>query len=135
MGYDLERNDGAEWGTTSAGWRLILHLAETFGWGPTGTLPPEGASDSTWSGSYFDNCGQLVSTVDAIALAEAIRNAIASPSFDRMVTSNSAEYAAELAAHSTPTVKLSARPFPPDEWRRAAEEFAAFCGGGAFRIY
>lgn len=136
MAYDFERADGSKWGITSVGWRLLRHLAEQFGWEPAGTLPPEDApTDATWAGDYAGNSGQLVTAADAAELAVALRAALASPKFEVIVVAFGADFRGQLAAHSTPTTTLTAGPFPPDEWRRAAEEFAALCDGNAFRIY
>jgi hypothetical protein len=52
-----------------------------------------------------------------------------------LVVAFGADFCGQLAAASTPTVTLTAGPFPPDEWRRAATEFAAFCEGGGFSIH
>lgn len=61
MGYDFEREDGAEWSTTTVGWRLLLHLAARFGWSPAGTLPPEDwDSTEAWSGEYAGRGYQFV---------------------------------------------------------------------------
>ncbi len=136
MGYEFERGDGAEWGTTSVGWRLLRHLGERFGWRPTCTLPPEDwDSGRPWPGEYTGNSSQRVTAADAAGLATGLRAAVASLEFDGLVVEFGADFREQLTAASTPTVKLSAGPFPPDEWRRAAVEFAAFCEGGGFSIH
>lgn len=136
MGYDFEAADGSLWGTTSAGWRLARCLAEPFGWQPAGTEPPEDWEEGRpWSGTYTGNSGQRVTASDASGLAVALRAALASPEFDRLVAAFAAEFRGQLAAASTATVKLTVGPFPPEEWRRALQEFAAFCERGAFSIH
>jgi hypothetical protein len=135
VGYDFEREDGALRGTTSVGWRLLRHLAEGFGWRPSGTLPPEDSDPGRpWAGDYTGNSGQRVTAADAAGLAVGLRAAFASPEFDELVISFGQEFRGQLAAASTPTVTLGVGDFPPDEWRRAAEEFADFCEGGGFEV-
>jgi hypothetical protein len=136
VGYDFERADGAEWGTTSVGWRLLRHLAEQFGWRPAGTLPSDDWDDGpAWSGEYTGNTGQWVSAADAAGLAGGLRAAVASPEFDGLVAAFGADFRGQLAAASTPAVTLTAGPLPPGEWRRAALELAAYCEGGAFSVH
>lgn len=53
----------------------------------------------------------------------------------RQVVTFAAEFRGQLAEASTPVVSLSAKPFPQDEWRRAAMGFAAFCEAGGFSIH
>ena len=135
MGYDFEREDGALWGTTSVGWRLLRHLATGFGWRPSGTLPPEDSDPGQpWAGDYTGNSGQRVTAADAAGLAAGLRAAIASHEFDESVISFGREFRSQLAVASTPTVTLKVGDFPPDVWRQAAEELTAFCEGGGFEI-
>lgn len=89
MGMDLTR--GSEWRPiTHAGWREVTSAALAFGWRPQGTAAPEweledgapmpGLHSSTldgWDGSYLENMGQRVEPDDALALARALRSAIA----------------------------------------------------------
>jgi hypothetical protein len=136
MGYDFEGADGCEWGTTSVGWWLARHLAERFGWRPAGPQPPEDwDTERPWSGEYTGNSGQRVTALDAAGLAAGLRAAVASPAFDSLVTAFGAAFRGQLAAASTATITLTADPFPPDEWRQALQEFAAFCERGAFSIH
>ena len=94
MGYDFERADGVEWGTTSVGWRLLRHLAERFGWRPAGTLPPEDwDAGRPWSCEYTGNSGQRVSPADAAGLAAGLRAAVTSPEFDGLVAEFGADFA------------------------------------------
>lgn len=75
MGFDLKSETGQEIQWTSVYWRLMLPLAEQYGWRPTGTKPPEGVSPEEWDKSYESNDGQLVTADDASALAEALARA------------------------------------------------------------
>jgi hypothetical protein len=135
MGYDFEREDGALWGTTSVGWRLLMHLAEGHGWRPSGTLPPEDDDPGRpWAGDYTGNTGQRVTSADAAGLAAGLRAALASPKFNELVISFGREFRGQLEAASTPSVTLATGDLPPDDWRRATEEFANFCGGGGFEV-
>lgn len=136
MGYDFERDDAANWGTTSIGWHLLQHLAERFGWRPAGTLAPDDWDDGRiWHGEYTGNSGQRVTAADAAALATALRAAVVSSEFDGQVSAFGAEFRGSLAAASTPIVILISKPFSPDEWRSATLEFACFCEGGGFSIH
>jgi hypothetical protein len=135
VGYDFEGGDGSVAGLTSVGWRLARGLAERFGWRPAGSAPPEDwDAGRPWGGAYTGNAGQLVAAPDARALAVGLRAALAAPEFSELVAAFEAEFSRQLAATSTPTVRLTRSPSAPEEWRRSLEEFAAFCERGAFRI-
>ena len=137
MSYDFTGVAGTEWGTNAQGWRLILHLAERFGWQPAGTTPPDDLpAGLRWEGNYFGNEGQRVADEDAVALAAALRKAVLSAEFDVLLAEFWADYGKQLAAYSTPTVKLSAQgQMRPDKGRLLLIEFAANCEQGSFTIH
>jgi hypothetical protein len=67
-------------------WSRILSLAQFYGWQPMGTLPPfihnlrkpinGGGANGGWDGTYLRNEGQVVQAEDALALADALRQAL-----------------------------------------------------------
>ncbi len=79
MGFDLTSDAGTKLRFSGIGWAFYLNLAESYGWRPTGTLPPEGVAADQWSGCYDSNDGQHVRRDDAIALAVALSSALADP--------------------------------------------------------
>ena len=90
MGYDLQRLgtgfDDDNLGFTSPnyfrwniwGWPQILGLAEKYGWRKHGTVvkTSQGFRDNNWEGSYFSNDGQIVGGKDALAMADALVDAL-----------------------------------------------------------
>jgi len=84
MGFDIKSETGQEIQWTGVYWRLMLPLAEQYGWNPAGTLPPEGVSSEEWDGSYVTNDGQLVTGEDVSALAEAISKAVDADNLDEV---------------------------------------------------
>ncbi len=64
---------GGYFDVSYAAWADILDLAETYGWTPVGTEPPEGSTEEDeWSGTYYSSDGQRISDRDALDLASAI---------------------------------------------------------------
>ncbi|MER2556176.1 MAG: hypothetical protein ABTQ93_01665 [Candidatus Competibacter denitrificans] len=61
---------------TNATWREVLRLGLACGWQPIGTVL-NGRSD--WKGGYGSNDYQTVTEPDALALADAIQQAVQSP--------------------------------------------------------
>ena len=56
-------------------WASIRHVGENFGWLPQGTERPDD-SYQDWDGNYGSNDRQRVRTADAIALSEALAQAL-----------------------------------------------------------
>lgn len=83
MGYDLRNGRGEEFRFSPSGWTLALEIAERAGWKPEGTLPPANHPvDHDWSGDYFSNEGQRVSSSDAAAMIRALESALSNPEFN-----------------------------------------------------
>lgn len=83
MGYDLENRDGLRFRFNTKGWKLVLHLAERYGWQPAGTVCEAGTL--TEEECYLVNGGQEVSAPDAVALAAALAKALGVRMEDRLI--------------------------------------------------
>ena len=103
MGFDLKSETGQEIQWTGVYWRLMLPLAEQYGWRPAGTVQPEGVPPEEWDGEYLTNDGQLVTEGDASALAEAIAKAIDADNLDEVAN---AIYAEQIREGHALAVKL-----------------------------
>jgi len=62
-------------------WPLLLILATNYGWEPAGTETPfiyesDEAKLGKWEGGYCSNDGQVVTSDDAAALADALERAL-----------------------------------------------------------
>lgn len=82
MSVDLvNENDSSFW-TNNRAWYRILSLALMYGWKPAGTLrPPDWddhprLKDEIWDGGYATNDGQIVTDVDALAMAAALEESL-----------------------------------------------------------
>jgi hypothetical protein len=62
------------------GWRLMLAVAELYGWNPVGTKRNDvwwdGPVGGEWDGAYLPAVGQLITREDANALAAALERAL-----------------------------------------------------------
>ena len=115
----------------SLGWAFYLNLAESYGWRPAGTLPPESATDGQWSGWYDSSNGQHVSRNDATALAVALRLGLADPEREAKETALAAMLTRDLTgARGRPPV--SPVQAPGDD--ALLRQLIAFCELGGFRI-
>jgi hypothetical protein len=74
-----------EFGVPARAWRLMLALAQHYGWQPQGTAPPDElaidagiwrGAPSDWDGRYFPAYGQNVTEADAAELAAALEQAL-----------------------------------------------------------
>ena len=75
MAFDLEGKAGS-FRMSNSGWPEVLAIAEAYGWKPAGTRPPRGSKPGGWDGGYRTNDGQVVTKVDASALAAALDDAL-----------------------------------------------------------
>lgn len=61
-------------------WGKALELAQSYGWKPIGTCPPDlpgfRGLQAVWTGTYLTNDGQTVLTKDALSLANALARAL-----------------------------------------------------------
>jgi hypothetical protein len=77
MSFDLTSiNSGKGFRFNNSGWREVLRLGLACGWEPAGTVLKE---HSDWAGRYDLNDYQTVTEPDALALADALQQAIQSP--------------------------------------------------------
>lgn len=125
-------------------WNTLFFIGQDFGWTPAGTIHDH----ASWDGSYHSNSGQMVAAADAVALAGALRAALA-----RVETAG--EYGSDPSMTSdngtpiTDTETLldelwAVRGLPPDRVKRrhilqrradAIRQVIAFLEQGAFSIY
>ena len=146
MGFDLESDKGATAQWTGVWWRLMLRIAEHYGWNAVGTQLPSAAEEKPWDGTYFTNDGQLVLSHDAFALAASLRRALADPGLEDVANRI---HETSLLAGREETDRIFAAlglsdededPPPPierilrQELEKPFEEMAQFCDAGAFRI-
>ena len=77
MGVDLTNEKNNWFYLNHISWRNALLLAYEFGWSPVGTLPPYDGDTDDWDiWDYTSNSFQYITSVDALAMGEAIRSAI-----------------------------------------------------------
>jgi hypothetical protein len=81
MSYDLFNESTSISRTFSRqSWGKLLELAMLYGWRPMGTCPPPHLDfqklNADWLGRYFTNDGQIVSRVDAFALADSLEKSL-----------------------------------------------------------
>src|SRR5688572_961928 len=137
MSVDLKSESGAELNMRGSGWDFILNVAEAYGWKKAGTEPPEGLSQTQWSGAYDTSDGQRVTESDAVALAAALRRASADP--------GRAAVEARVPREQTEAVRAillrdHGITLPPGEEREHSidakflEQVATFCERGAFHV-
>lgn len=87
MGIDISGGPSFNW----SGWRYLFEVGVAFGWKPAGTEKPltwydsddkpiwggwDEATQGAWSGSYFSNDCQVVSTHDTAEWRSAIAKAL-----------------------------------------------------------
>jgi hypothetical protein len=75
MSFEFESKAGT-FKFRNIAWPVVLEIAECYGWKASGTNPPKGLQPSRWEGGYCTSDGQLVTTQDAKALANAIDDAL-----------------------------------------------------------
>ena len=74
MGMDLIRDDDRVY-INYYFWRRLYAFAIEGGWNPLGTLPPEYFTEeekANWSGTYFSNNYQIITSEDALSMAFAL---------------------------------------------------------------
>jgi hypothetical protein len=80
MTIDLYRNDDDFFQLEYFGiWQKLMNLAQIYGWNPAGTTAPshwQPEENEDWNGGYDMFIGELVSDVDARALADALTDAL-----------------------------------------------------------
>ncbi len=130
MGFDLTSDAGTKLRFSGIGWAFYLNLAESYGWRPTGTLPPEGVAAGQWSGCYDSNDGQHVRHDDAIALAVALSSALADPERKDGEKALADKLTRDLSA----MLRRPVSPMQPPEDDSLLRQLVAFCGTGGFRI-
>ena len=144
MGMDLFRRGGSMSLNWEA-WRELLSLAEVFGWRPTGTIAnpdpgdpfvvfsrPESddAIPSNQLGTYFSNDGNLVTSADAGALADALEIALGRPEqppVKRFLEPSLLEF--EVEGKGKVIFENSG-----DDIREMTREFIEFCRAGRFIV-
>src|SRR5439155_9949269 len=83
-------------------WPKLLRLAQAYGWRPRGTTLPED-SDGSWDRNYTSNDGQVVSSEDAAALADALEAALPHiPDHDALAEFRRADGFVEIAPDHPP---------------------------------
>ena len=166
MGYDLysRSDDATHFRWNIWGWGPILTLAETYGWEGCGTtIEPITEDDMRehdisqeeadkhntavleWSGTYFGNDGQLVSSEDALAIAVALEQSLDDiPDFDipapgqkedgmvSVTNEANAKHRASLNAGSRPALTIE---FSGKDNKTYIKKFIKFLRKGAFNIH
>ena len=75
---------GGEFALLPGGWSRLLSIAQTYGWRPAGTRPPDDdacevglwqGDPSEWDGRYWPGYGQEVIATDALGFAAALGRA------------------------------------------------------------
>lgn len=131
MGIDLTSESGPELRMSTLHWDWCQRLAESHGWKPAGTLPPDGYKAETWCATYNSNDGQRVAADDAMALAEALERGLETAA---RIRRNENVEAAPSGRFGKEFDRWARIPKFEDEERRV-REVAAFCRCGAFRIF
>ncbi len=130
-------------GFTVFDWAIILKIARTYGWVPSGTTlelekpwnPSYDGGDFSWSGAYDSNDGQKVSSADASNLSRALSKALSDvPNEDRLAKLRDSEGGGDFE-------KLRNANFSPIDWFSGPERkqvlvaFIQFCQQGEFTIH
>lgn len=102
MGYDLTSLNGGEYFRFSIhSWKHVLALAEHGGWKPLGT---QKLNYDDWQGTYRSNDGQIVTSVDALGIANGIE-AILDDIPDHRTAPNEVVYASAEVVAANPDFK------------------------------
>jgi hypothetical protein len=90
MGMDFQGHGDAS--SSLQTWVAVYNVALAFGWKPAGTVAPEMfPGPGRWDGTYFTSDFQKVRDDDAIALAAALRRALAALEARKRLTKKQTE--------------------------------------------
>jgi len=137
MTYDFENRAGETFGFNQFFGPVLLELAKRYGWEPQGTEPPEYWADEEpheWRGQYIGNQGQIVTALDANALADAMEAVPADPNIALVLYElrpDIQKQADEWTYFPTTIASFTS----PDSYRSALQKFVIFCRKGEFEIH
>ena len=158
MGMDLVNRHGNYIGFSHMVWARILYLAEDYGWQPAGTVSPYDHDDPNseyyipepWHGGYASNDGQMVTSNDAHAFADALEKACERILDERIESEKYVQVEDLPAIIDDPVVNLLVRigsvdtvpqeflnvyEFFAGEGKTAIKELIAFCRQGEFYLF
>lgn len=151
MGMDLVSEMGNYFRFSQVGWRKVLALADLYGWKPTGTVKP--ISRKTWDSNYITNSGQLVTNADAMALSNALQQALDDipdrldivkmveldpsnyPPYMAVMETIEAEMGEKVTSIKGHDPNLTPFEFFSGDYKQGLIDFIEFCQYGGFRIW
>ena len=158
MGMDLvNRHDDYIWFRHMV-WARMLYLADDHGWQPAGTVSPYEHNDPNskyyipepWYGGYASNDGQMVTSNDAYAFADALERACERIPDERILSGEHVKVENLPASINDPVVNLLVRigcvdtvpreflnvyEFFSGDGKTAIKELIAFCRQGEFYLF